>query len=199
MNVSLAGHAQRDLKLVPRKDPVLHRQAQAVDPKDPHLDDVFEKMEEAMYQQGGCGLAGPQVGIPFQMMVVDTGDGPIHLANPRITESHGGAPGIEGCLSLGGTMSLVWRPTQVKIEGIDSKGQALTVESSGFKARALQHELDHLNGELMSEKALVNVTAARALGAVGGAVAGGWLRGTPGALVGGALGVAVAWGVEQLV
>ena len=201
MNVSstkLAPYAHKKLEMADRKDPVLHQPAAPVDVKDENLGDVFIAMESVMRQQGGCGLAAPQVGIPHRMMVVDVGNGAIHLANPKITEREGWAPSIEGCLSLKGTLSVVGRSRRVTVEAHDKEGQPFTMRCNGFKALAMQHELDHLNGTLMTDRKGVNITPLRAAGGATGLIAGALLRGVTGSAIGGVLGVAAGYGVEKL-
>lgn len=199
MNVtsSLAPYANKELKLVKSSDPVLKREAAPVNVEDEHLFDVFDQMEETMYDKSGCGLAAPQVGIPYRMMIVDVGDGPVHLANPKITESSGWMPSIEGCLSLTGTMSFLGRPSRVTVEAHDQFGEKFQMKCRGFKAIAMQHELDHLDGTLMTDRAAVNLTPLRMLGSAAGLVAGAYLSGTTGAMIGGVVGLAASYGLEK--
>ena len=194
---NLAKYAKKELKLVRSSDPVLHSEAAPVDVNDPHLYDVFEKMEDKMYAKSGAGLAAPQVGIPYRMMIVDAGDGPVHLANPRITESSGWLPSVEGCLSLTGTISFTGRSSRVTVEAHDEFGEPFKMKCRGFKAIAMQHELDHLDGTLMTDRKGAHLTPLRMLGGAAGLVAGAFLNGTTGAAIGGALGVAATYGLEK--
>ncbi|MCA9792689.1 MAG: peptide deformylase [Candidatus Eremiobacteraeota bacterium] len=199
MQVSnLRQYSQGDYKLVGRKEPVLHQPAQPVDSLDPSLSQVLDQMNDCMRREGGVGLAAPQIGIPYRLMVINTGDGPHKLANPTITERSGHQLSLEGCLSLGGTMSVVMRSRRVKVDALDDHGQPTTVECKGFKACAFQHEIDHLDGKLMTDRALVNINTKKVLGAAAGALIGGALRGLPGAAIGGAAGVGLVWAGEKL-
>lgn len=189
--------ATTPMRLVGRRDPVLHQPAQPVDSLDQSTGRVLDEMASFMRQSGGCGLAGPQVGIPYRLIVVDAGGGLVKAANPEIVARSGGVPSLEGCLSLSGTMSLVWRSSQVTVKGTDEKGQPFLRQCRGLESRCFQHEIDHLDGKLMTDRTLVSITPLRLLGGAGGAIAGGLMRGVPGAIIGGAAGLGLAWGAEK--
>ncbi|MED5050426.1 peptide deformylase [Anoxybacteroides rupiense] len=116
------------------------------------LNDMYETMLEA----DGVGLAAPQVGIAQQIAVVDVGDehGRIELINPVILEQRGEQIGPEGCLSFPGLFGEVKRADYVKVRAQDRRGRAYTLEATGFLARALQHEIDHLKGVLFTSKVI---------------------------------------------
>lgn len=122
---------------------------------------LAKKMARLMYKADGCGLAAPQVGTPKQLIVLDTVlpeegkervQDPLIILNPRIvelgdtTESEG-----EGCLSIPGITIDIERPTSVTVEALDLDGNEIEITAEGFDARALQHELDHLEGITMFE------------------------------------------------
>lgn len=106
------------------------------------LDDMLETMKEA----NGVGLAAPQVGILRRVAVIDVGDGPIELINPVITSMRGKQREVEGCLSAPGQWGYVTRPAKVKVTAMNRYGKEFKVEGTELLARALCHEIDHLNG-----------------------------------------------------
>jgi len=106
-----------------------------------------------MYDANGVGLAAPQVGILKRVIVVDVGDGPIALINPVILEQKGNQIGAEGCLSCPDMQGDVARAYYVKVKGLLPDGREVIVEAEEFFARALQHEIDHLDGILFIDKA----------------------------------------------
>ncbi|MGH7700950.1 MAG: peptide deformylase [Gemmatimonadales bacterium] len=111
------------------------------------VDDLFETMQAAK----GVGLAANQVGVARRVAVVDVGEDdppPLVLVNPVITERRGAAVGEEGCLSIPDIFGDVERAESVVVEALDRAGKRMRVEVAGFKARAIQHEIDHLDGVL---------------------------------------------------
>jgi peptide deformylase len=111
---------------------------------------LIEDMLDTMYESNGVGLAAPQVGILKRIAVVDIGeeDGPYILINPRIVEVSGEQTGEEGCLSVPGKWGNVTRPNYVKVIALDEEMQEYVLEGEGLLARAICHELDHLDGKL---------------------------------------------------
>lgn len=106
------------------------------------LDDMLETMQSA----NGCGLAAPQVGILRRVAVIDVGEGPIELINPVITSMRGKQREVEGCLSAPGQWGYVTRPAKVKVTALNRYGKEFKIEGTELLARALCHEIDHLNG-----------------------------------------------------
>ena len=106
------------------------------------LDDMLETMKDA----NGVGLAAPQVGILRRVVVIDVGEGPIELVNPVITSVKGKQREVEGCLSVPGQWGYVTRPAKVKVTAMNRYGKEFKVEGTELLARALCHEIDHLNG-----------------------------------------------------
>ena len=114
------------------------------------IEDLFDTMHEAM----GVGLAAPQVGILRRVCVVDVMDGdPIVLINPEIIETSGEQIDDEGCLSVPGKCALVTRPDYVKVSSLDMDMNPVVYEGEGLRARAILHEMDHLDGVLYGERA----------------------------------------------
>lgn len=113
------------------------------------LDDMIETLHDAL----GVGLAAPQVGVLKRVVVIDVGDGPIELINPRITyASEESAEEVEGCLSVPEKWGYVERPTKVTVRALDRNGKEFELTGENLLARAFCHELDHLDGHLFVEK-----------------------------------------------
>ena len=134
--------------------PVLRKVAEDITPDYPNLKELIENMFETMVHADGVGLAAPQVGILKRIVVIDTtGEDPYILINPRIVESSGEQTGQEGCLSVPGKFGIVTRPNYVKAVALDVNMKPIEVEGTELLARAICHELDHLDGHLYVEKA----------------------------------------------
>jgi peptide deformylase len=134
-------------------DPVLRQKAQPVPKVTKRIVKLLQDMEETMYAADGVGLAAPQVGVSERLIVVDVGDGPIHLVNPVLIAAEGSVVDVEGCLSIPGVVGYVERAQKVVVDGLDMKGRPRRVEAEDWLARALQHEIDHLDGILFIDKA----------------------------------------------
>ncbi len=115
---------------------------------------LIEDMFDTMYEAYGVGLAAPQVGILKRLVVIDTYEGqPLVLINPKIVEKAGEQIGDAGCLSLPGKVAVVKRPNHVVCEALDQDMNPIRVEGEGLLARAICHELDHLDGVLYPDVA----------------------------------------------
>ena len=134
-------------------DPVLTKISRPVDKMTPRIHDLIADMLDTMYEAMGVGLAAPQVGILKRVVVIDVGDGPIILINPEIIEKSGEQTGEEGCLSLPGKVGTVTRPNYVKCRAYDENMEQFEVEGTELLARAICHELDHLDGILYRDHA----------------------------------------------
>lgn len=143
-----AGGIRRD------PDPVLRKVAKPVRRVNRQVRDLLDEMLEAMRDARGVGLAAPQLGISRRVIVVDVGEGPIELINPEIVHAEGSETALEGCLSVPGLVGEVPRYQRVRVSGINRHGRQVWVEAEGLLARALQHEIDHLNGVLFVDRAL---------------------------------------------
>lgn len=134
-------------------DPVLTKQCKEVTEITPRVQDLIDDMFETLYEAEGVGLAAPQVGILKRIVVIDvTGEDPILLINPKIIETSGEQEGYEGCLSVPGKSGKVTRPNYVKVFAYDENMKAFELEGTELLARAICHELDHLEGQLYVER-----------------------------------------------
>ena len=118
----------------------------------PRLEELIHDMYDTMYEAQGVGLAAPQVGVLKRIVVIDIGEGPVVMINPMILESSGEQTGDEGCLSLPGKAGVVTRPDYVKAKALNEDMEEYIIEGTGLMARAICHELDHLDGHMYTEK-----------------------------------------------
>lgn len=135
-------------------DAVLSKKAKKVVEVTPKIETLIEDMLDTMYESAGVGLAAPQVGVLKRIVVIDVspeGNTPMILINPVIIETSGEQRGDEGCLSVPGKVGIVTRPNFVKVKAFNEKMVEIEVEGSELLARALCHELDHLEGHLFVE------------------------------------------------
>lgn len=134
-------------------DDILTKHCKEVKEMTPKTRNLIEDMLDTMYLAGGVGLAAPQVGILKRVVVIDTtGEDPILMINPKILETSGEQEGYEGCLSVPGKTGHVKRPNYVKALAYDEDMNPFEVEGTELLARAICHELDHLEGQLYVEK-----------------------------------------------
>ena len=133
-------------------DEVLTKKCREIPLMTPRIKQLIGDMQDTMYEAGGVGLAAPQVGILKRLVVIDVGEGPIVLINPQILETSGEQTGDEGCLSLPGKAGQVTRPNYVKVRALDENMQEFELEGTELLARAICHELDHLDGHMYVEK-----------------------------------------------
>jgi len=164
-----------DLQIVKTGDPVLRQQAGPLTPAEiasKEIQNLIESMRKSMHEAPGVGLAAPQVGLSLQLAVIEDREEyqkdvpseqlrererrpvPFHaIINPRITETSGDTVEFfEGCLSLPGFSALVPRARTVRVEFLNESGLKETLEASGWYARILQHEIDHLHGTLYIDR-----------------------------------------------
>lgn len=133
-------------------DEVLTKVCKEVEKMTPRTQILIEDMLDTMYEAMGVGLAAPQVGILKRIVVIDVGEGPVVMINPEIVESSGEQTGEEGCLSVPGKSGIVTRPDYVKAVALNEDMEEFVVEGEGLMARAICHELEHLDGHLYVEK-----------------------------------------------
>lgn len=137
-------------------DAILRKKSRKIDIIDDRIKQLLNDMVETMYENNGVGLAAPQIGVLRCAIVIDLGDekGLLKLINPKIVYKHGENCDLEGCLSVPGLSGEVKRPEKVVVEGLNPEGKQVTVKGEGLLARALCHEIDHLNGILFKDKAI---------------------------------------------
>ena len=132
-------------------DPILNKVCKPVKEMTPNMQTLIEDMLDTMYEANGVGLAAPQVGILRRVAVIDIGDGPIVLVNPQILEEEGEQTGDEACLSLPGKAGEVTRPNRVVVQAYDASMTQYKIEGEELLARALCHEIEHLDGHMYME------------------------------------------------
>jgi peptide deformylase len=134
-------------------DPTLRRPAEPIETIDDGIRTICEQMVETMLRANGAGLAAPQIGISKRIIVLDV-EGNFHvLINPELIETSDEVEQVtEGCLSVPGVDAAVGRATRAVIEGTTLDGETVRIEGEGLLARAIQHEMDHLNGNLFLDR-----------------------------------------------
>lgn len=145
--------ATRNIRLI--GDQVLLKQAKEITEMTPKLEILIQDMIDTMYEASGVGLAAPQIGVLKRVVVIDVskeGNAPIILINPEIIAYEGEQTGDEGCLSVPGQAGKVTRPNYVKVKALNQTMEEITIEGTELLARALCHEIDHLNGKLYVDK-----------------------------------------------
>ena len=134
-------------------DDVLRKKCFAVARFDEKLATLLDDMKDTVRKEEGAGLAAPQVGVLRRAVVIDVEEGFFELVNPVIVQAKGEQIGYEGCLSVRGRRGVVRRPMEVTVEFFDRFGKQQKLTARGFFARAVCHELDHLDGVLYLDKA----------------------------------------------
>ena len=141
-----------DIKKYP--DPILRKKCEDVEEITPEIKEVIFNMGETMLKNQGIGLAAPQVGISKRIIVVGTEKGVFGFVNPKILEmSKKTEKEVEGCLSLPRIYLPIKRAREVEIEALNGKGEKIRINVKGLMARVFQHEIDHLEGCLMIDRA----------------------------------------------
>ena len=136
-------------------DPILYKTSKQVTEMNKRNIELIEDMLDTMYDANGVGLAAPQIGVLKRIVVIDVseeGDEPMVLINPIITQKDGEQKGAEGCLSVPGKHGVVTRADHVICKALDENMQEREIEGTGLLARAIQHELDHLEGIIYTSK-----------------------------------------------
>lgn len=143
--------------IVKKEDEILRAKARRVPEITPSILKLLDNMKDTMYAAKGVGLAAPQIGVSKRVIVVDVEEDLIELVNPEIVAGEGSQTDLEGCLSVPGLTGEVTRYSKVRVKGLNRQGQETELTREGMEARALQHEIDHLDGILFIDKA-VNIT-----------------------------------------
>ena len=139
-------------KIRTQGDSILEKECRKIEKMTPKIQELIDDMFDTMYDAYGVGLAGPQVGMLKQIVVIDTtGDDPHVLINPEILETSGSQTGDEGCLSVPGMSGTVTRPNYVKVKALNENMEEFILEGEELLARAICHEVDHLHGRLYTE------------------------------------------------
>jgi peptide deformylase len=134
------------------ENPRLRKKSKPVEKFDTKLHQLLDDMAETMYEAKGLGLAAPQVGVLRRAVVIDVGEGLIELINPVIVKAEGQQREEEGCLSLPEKQGIVLRPAKVTVHALNRDGKNIKLTGEGLLARALCHEIDHLEGVLFIDK-----------------------------------------------
>ena len=146
---------RREILVFP--DPFLARKAVPVAAVNDRIRALIRDMFETMYSAEGVGLAAPQVGVGKRVVVLDVSHldetiAPLAVINPEIVWRNGSVTGVEGCLSVPGVQGEVCRAETVEVRGMDEQGNPLRIRAAGILSRALQHEIDHLDGVLFIDR-----------------------------------------------
>lgn len=142
------------LHIVKEGDPILRKVCRPVTEITPRIRQLAEDMAETLEAANGVGLAAPQVGILRRMVLVEVDDVLYCLINPEITASEGEQEELEGCLSVPDVWGITHRPYRVTVRALNLDGEEITVTGEDLGARALCHELDHLDGTLFTDRAV---------------------------------------------
>ena len=151
--------AIREIRLA--GDTILNKVCKEVKEISPMIATLIEDMLDTMYEANGVGLAAPQVGILRRIAVIDIGDGPIVLVNPKIIEESGEQTSDEACLSLPGKAGQVTRPNHVLVRAFDENMEEYEMEGDELLARAFCHEIEHLDGHMYMEHVIGEIHDAK--------------------------------------
>lgn len=136
------------------EDPILRKLSKEVTEINDRIKILLEDMVETMIEANGVGLAAPQIGVLRRVVTIDVGEGVMKMINPEILEVRGEVIDIEGCLSIPGKSGTVERPEWVKLKYLNENGEETIIEGRDLLARAICHEVDHLNGILYTDKVI---------------------------------------------
>lgn len=146
------------LKIVKEGDPVLHKVCRPVDTITPRIKRLIGDMIDTMHDANGVGLAAPQVGVLRRIVVIEVEEGEtIVLVNPEIISAEGSQHELEGCLSIPGKWGITERPNKVTVKALDRNGKEVTYNGEDLLAKAFCHEIDHLDGILFTDKAVIHM------------------------------------------
>ena len=142
-------------------DPILRKKSRPVEEMNDRIKILLDDMVETMEDAEGVGLAAPQVGVLRRIVIIDIGEGPMKIINPEFIEKEGTYIDIEGCLSIPNKAGTVERPERVKIKYLNENWEESILEGTGLLAKAICHEIDHLDGILYTDKVIeyIDLTA----------------------------------------
>ncbi len=146
------------LNIVKDGDEILRKKSKEIEKIDDKLLTFIEDMKDTMEKAGGVGLAAVQVGKLRRVLVIDTGEDQLTLINPKMLKSSGSQEDLEGCLSCPGQWGITRRPLKVEVETLTVEGKKKKVKAEGFLAKAICHEMDHLDGKLFYDEAVRMLT-----------------------------------------
>ncbi len=138
-------------EVITEPNDMLRKKTRLVENFDEKLHTLLDDMLDTMYDKDGVGLAAPQISILRRICVIDIGDGPIELVNPEIIKTWGKQNETEGCLSCPNVWGVTDRPRKVKVRAFDRNGMPFEIVGEDLLARALCHEIDHLDGVLFTD------------------------------------------------
>ncbi len=144
--------------IIKRGDPTLAKRSREVTEFDVRLHTLLDDMMATLHKSEGVGIAAPQVGVLRRVIIVEPPkQAPLELVNPEILSMEGECEDREGCLSVPGVWGVVRRPTKVVCRAQDRNGKSFTFTATGYAARIVCHETDHLEGKLFTDKVLYYV------------------------------------------
>ena len=146
------------LNIVKDGDEILRKKCKEIEKVDEKILTLIDDMKETMEKAGGVGLAAPQIGKLRQVVVINTGEEELVLLNPKMLKKSGSQEDLEGCLSCPGKWGITKRPMKVEVETLDLEGKKIRVKAEGFLAKAICHEMDHLEGKLFYDEAVRMLT-----------------------------------------
>lgn len=146
------------LNIVKDGDEILRKTSKEVDKIDEKLLTFIQDMKDTMEKAGGVGLAAVQVGKLRRVLVINTGEDELTLINPKMLKQSGSQEDLEGCLSCPGKWGITRRPMKVEVETLTVDGKKKKVKAEGFLAKAICHEMDHLDGKLFYDEAVRMLT-----------------------------------------
>ena len=139
-----------DIKIYPNS--ILRKKCKDIEKVGKQEKRLVKNMLETMYKNNGAGLAAPQVGVLKKIIVIDVGQGPVILFNPKIIKKFGKTKSEEGCLSIPGVILNVKRAKEVEVEGLNQDNKKIKIKAEKYLSYALQHEIDHLSGILILDR-----------------------------------------------
>jgi peptide deformylase len=146
------------LNIVKDTDEILRKKSKDVDEINEKVLTLIEDMKETMEKAGGVGLAAVQVGKLRKLIVINTGEEELTLINPKMLKASGSQEDLEGCLSCPGRWGITRRPMKVEVETLTTEGKKVKIKAQGFLAKAICHEMDHLEGKLFYDDAVRMLT-----------------------------------------